>query len=821
KKQKADPKRYDASGIFVLTCRHSQVLFLADIDTPGEQQQYIVALMEEVISHLPPQATVVQAYDVGCVTDRSINLYPILLPGLRERVSFIVNVMHSYGHQWICQLFYSPRLWRGLGLADLEGVERFWSRIRKLIGMTRSQWNSRRIWTLDQYTSFVNDDGRDNLGAWIIRQQTKNVARKQSSAVKLLRECRVPEAELRQQWAEQKAAQRSLRSHAPARLRRKLDQVLRLQTQIDTVEKAIADAKESITDDADASHDSLEICRGLEQTHAKLSSQAEALYASLNIPQNFPELAHLPIVFVRTLIIMRDLKIWIRKKAVSTFFEWESLDQAVAGKKESIGTKMHQNTRRAIAKRKPALINAISKFNVYCATLEKLRPPGCLIPVPLPLSPGLSGLCDDLVLQEDVWVTPAHVTIPRWLQDDDVPDGIRGLHAADRCAEEVLRLALERQNMSRWLAQEGAIVARAIETSQGVAVASNSAVVSASVAFHPVVSASVASASVASNASVASITLTSITSSTAIPPAVAMPVLQEVAIHLEDPEGFFDDGAEDDDIVVAEELDAGTVSDIEIIQEMFANGDEEEESSCVDGAAVQFEIRWENPVLGRNGRGDHTLEADDVDRIRSRTGRLNNFALNGLAASLLNLFDGSSELHAPHASQCAVLNTYNIHRVRFKATDAILWKNLSPTQYWDKGLWLVPIHRASEEHWVVVVVAVREQKLFFFDSFAQRQGWRRDLRDVMILITRMVVLANCHNHPLYVSTEEEPWIAQPMFKVPRQSNGHDCGVWVVCLMGAILRGHTDIALSEAEMGRARRILADHVLTLSYAPHRAR
>ncbi|KAF8180239.1 hypothetical protein K438DRAFT_1976761 [Mycena galopus ATCC 62051] len=86
KKQKADPKRYDASGIFVITCRHSQVLFLANIDTPGEQQCYIVVLMEEVISQCPPQATFVEAYDVGCVTDRSLNLYPILTKGYRERV---------------------------------------------------------------------------------------------------------------------------------------------------------------------------------------------------------------------------------------------------------------------------------------------------------------------------------------------------------------------------------------------------------------------------------------------------------------------------------------------------------------------------------------------------------------------------------------------------------------------------------------------------------------------------------------------------------------------------------------------------------------
>ncbi|KAJ7105547.1 hypothetical protein C8R44DRAFT_834429 [Mycena epipterygia] len=201
KKQKADPKRHDSSGVFIITCRHSQVLFLCDITTPGEQQQYVVSLMEKVVSHLPPEATVVQAYDVGCVTDHSLNLFPILSEGLRERVSFVINAMHAFGHQWVCQLVYSPRLRRGLGLTDAEGVERFWSRIRKLIGITRSQW-----------AAFVNDEGRINLGTWIERQQVKNLATKRKATFKILKDCGVPEADLRRNWEDKKVAQTSLRS---------------------------------------------------------------------------------------------------------------------------------------------------------------------------------------------------------------------------------------------------------------------------------------------------------------------------------------------------------------------------------------------------------------------------------------------------------------------------------------------------------------------------------------------------------------------------------------------------------------------------------
>ncbi|KAJ7886955.1 hypothetical protein B0H13DRAFT_2534733 [Mycena leptocephala] len=197
KKKKADPQRYDASGIFALTCRHSQVLFLCNIDTPGEQQQFIIACLEVIKDYLPPRATILQTYDVGCLTDHSCNLFALLSPGLRER------------------LIYNPRMRRGCGLTDGEGVERLWSRIRKLIPITRNQWNSKRIWMIDLYMSFINAEGRTNLGAWLERQGEKNIAPKLANAKKMLRDCRVPPSELRSEWA----AQSSLRARPGCKLR--------------------------------------------------------------------------------------------------------------------------------------------------------------------------------------------------------------------------------------------------------------------------------------------------------------------------------------------------------------------------------------------------------------------------------------------------------------------------------------------------------------------------------------------------------------------------------------------------------------------------
>jgi hypothetical protein len=64
--------------------------------------------------------------------------YDILPQSVTSRTAFATSVMHSYVHQWACQLAYNPRYRPGLGLSDGEGVERYWSRTRKIIGICRS-----------------------------------------------------------------------------------------------------------------------------------------------------------------------------------------------------------------------------------------------------------------------------------------------------------------------------------------------------------------------------------------------------------------------------------------------------------------------------------------------------------------------------------------------------------------------------------------------------------------------------------------------------------------------------------------------------------
>jgi hypothetical protein len=86
--------------------------------------------------------------------------------------------------------------------------------------------------------------------------------------------------------------------------------------------------------------------------------------------------------------------------------------------------KLHQQTHKAIAKRQPALMTAIYKFNSYCEHLESLYDPSWSIPLPTPLPTKLADLRNDQTLMEDVWITPSVGDVPRWMEDPDVRDGI-------------------------------------------------------------------------------------------------------------------------------------------------------------------------------------------------------------------------------------------------------------------------------------------------------------------------------------------------------------------------------------------------------------
>ena len=125
----------------------------------------------------------------------------------------------------------------------------------------------------------------------------------------------------------------------PAKLKKELDTVLTLQADLDNSNKVLQLARTTI-EKGNASPGIMDALASLECGHARLMTKAEALYSSLNVHDQFPELKNISLDFVQILLMAQDLKINIRKRAVGTFFGWDKLNRAVSGKDKPLGTSL-------------------------------------------------------------------------------------------------------------------------------------------------------------------------------------------------------------------------------------------------------------------------------------------------------------------------------------------------------------------------------------------------------------------------------------------------------------------------------------------------
>ena len=104
---------------------------------------------------------------------------------------------------------------------------------------------------------------------------------------------------------------------APVWLKKELDTVLVLQSDLEASDKALQATWTII--EKDATQDTLEALQSLEHGHDQLLTKVDILYASLNIQDKFLELHGINLEFICTLLLAHDLKINIWKWAIGSF----------------------------------------------------------------------------------------------------------------------------------------------------------------------------------------------------------------------------------------------------------------------------------------------------------------------------------------------------------------------------------------------------------------------------------------------------------------------------------------------------------------------
>jgi Ulp1 family protease len=129
--------------------------------------------------------------------------------------------------------------------------------------------------------------------------------------------------------------------------------------------------------------------------------------------------------------------------------------------------------------------------------------------------------------------------------------------------------------------------------------------------------------------------------------------------------------------------------------------------------------------VNRKYGNDWFAEAD-LRRFDSPTALLNDTGINGGAVVIQQLFSGDPS-YRHSAQRCAIFSTHAFSQIRYKAIDRVLWRNARHTEYWGKDIWVFPIHRPRQVHWVLAVAHVRTGKVYLYDSFASRNEWRKDI----------------------------------------------------------------------------------------------
>lgn len=133
---KGSTQFFDVTANMTLLCRHDRALFTVNINTAGEGQHFVLAILATLFEHLPSTVRVRCLYDIGCQLHRSCEKWGLLKPYI-TRLTFAVSIFHAFGHQWPCQLIYHPRKCIGYGLSDGEGAERLWHALSHLIAYGR------------------------------------------------------------------------------------------------------------------------------------------------------------------------------------------------------------------------------------------------------------------------------------------------------------------------------------------------------------------------------------------------------------------------------------------------------------------------------------------------------------------------------------------------------------------------------------------------------------------------------------------------------------------------------------------------------------
>ncbi|THU88290.1 hypothetical protein K435DRAFT_821707 [Dendrothele bispora CBS 962.96] len=152
---------FDETGLFASACRHGLILWLADMVRSGELAKYALAMVGTALEVFGDDW--IMGYDIGCSFSQTIKSSSLAPQFNKRNCRTCVNAFHGYSHNFLCQLFFHPINIPGMGLEDLETLERVFSSSNQLASITRYATAYRRRVLIDLFFHQWDEEKYCNL----------------------------------------------------------------------------------------------------------------------------------------------------------------------------------------------------------------------------------------------------------------------------------------------------------------------------------------------------------------------------------------------------------------------------------------------------------------------------------------------------------------------------------------------------------------------------------------------------------------------------------------------------------------------------------
>lgn len=88
-----------------------------------------------------------------------------------------------------------------------------------------------------------------------------------------------------------------------------------------------------------------------------------------------------------------------------------------------------------------------------------------------------------------------------------------------------------------------------------------------------------------------------------------------------------------------------------------------------------------------------------------------------------------SHFQPDYIDQCAIFSTYTMAYVQQEADDATLWRDVRHRAYWEKPVWIIPVHVEHPYlHWTLCIVNTNTTTIQLFDSVADKSLWMDSIK---------------------------------------------------------------------------------------------